>query len=34
MDWKSIVKELLRVVLAAVSGWLAGGCCSVPIFNF
>lgn len=31
IDWKSLVKELFRVIIAALAGATAGGCAFVPV---
>lgn len=32
-NWKSLLKEIARVTVAAVTGWLAGGCVSGSTFD-
>ncbi len=33
IDWKSLFKEIVRVVIAALAGATAGGCALVPVFS-
>lgn len=32
IDWKSLLKEIIRTIVAAIAGATAAGCCVVPVF--
>lgn len=32
IDWKSLLKEIIRAIVAAIAGATAAGCSVVPVF--